>query len=47
MYLPETAFLADLITPNKDPFKVKSEFKSRDHVSKSQTIKQFVILGGA
>ena len=35
MYLSESAFLANLTPPNKQSSKVKSEFKSRDHVSNS------------
>ena len=32
-YLSGSAFLVNLAPPNKQPFKVKSEFKSQDHVS--------------
>ena len=32
--------------PNKESFKVKSEFKSCDLVSNSYIIKKFIILGG-
>ena len=35
MYLYGSGFLANLTPPNKQFFKVKLEFKSRDHVSKS------------
>ena len=34
-YLPGSAFLANLTPQNKQYFKVKSEFKSRDHVFNS------------
>ena len=32
-YLSGSALLANLTTPNKQSFKLKSKFKSRDHVS--------------
>ena len=35
MNLSGSAFLANLIPPNKQSFKEKLEFKSRDHVSNS------------
>ena len=35
MYLSGSAVLASLTPPNKQSFKVKSEFKSPDHVSYS------------
>ena len=35
MYLSGSAFLVNLTPPNKQSFKVKSEFKYRDHVSNS------------
>ena len=35
MYLSGSAFLSNLTPPEKQSFKVKSEFKSRDHVSNS------------
>ena len=35
MYLSGSAFLSKLTPPNKESFKVKSEFKSHDHVSNS------------
>ena len=35
MYLFESAFLANLTPKNKQSLKVKSEFKSRDHLSNS------------
>ena len=38
--------LADLTPPNKQSFKVKSEFKYRNHVSDSSTTKAFTIFGG-
>ena len=44
-YLPGSAFLTNLTPPNKQPFKVKSKFESRDHVSNSNTIK-FILLEG-
>ena len=34
-YLSGSAFLTNLTPPNKQSFTVKSEFKSRDHVSNS------------
>ena len=34
-YLSGSAFLANLTSPNKQSFKVKSELKSRDYVSNS------------
>ena len=33
-YLSGSEFLANLTNPNKQSFKVKSEFKSQDHASK-------------
>ena len=35
MYLSGSVFLANLTLPNKQFFKVKSEFESRDHVPQS------------
>ena len=35
MYLSRLTFLPNVTLPNKQSFKVKSEFKSRDHVSDS------------
>ena len=40
MDLSESTFLASSTPPNKQFFKLKSEFKSRDDVSNSQTIKK-------
>ena len=34
-YLSGLSFLANLTPPNKQSFQVKSEFKSRNHVSNS------------
>ena len=42
-YLSGSAFLANLTPSNKQSFKVKSEFKSRNHVSNSQAIKAIII----
>ena len=46
MYLSKAAFLANLTPPNKQSFKVKSEFRSHDHVFNSQAIRKFIIFGG-
>ena len=35
LYLSRSAFLANLTPPNKQSFKVKSEIKSRDHITNS------------
>ena len=35
MYLSGQTFLGNLTPPNKQSFKVKSEFKSHDHASNS------------
>ena len=44
MHLCGSAFLANLTTPNKQSLKVKLEFKSRDHVSNSETINKIIIF---
>ena len=46
LYLSESAFLVGFTEPNKQHPKVKSVFKSRDHVSNSYTIKKFTTLLG-
>ena len=45
MYLSGSAFSANLSPPNKPSFKVKSEFKYRDHVPHSKIIKKFILFG--
>ena len=45
MYLSRSAYLANLTPPNKQSFQVKSEFEFYDHVSNSQTIKEFIFGG--
>ena len=43
MYLSGLAFLANLTPPNKQFFKLKSESKSLDHVSREYKLCLFVL----
>ena len=43
-YLSGSAFLVILTAPNKQSFRKKSVFKSRDHLSNSKTINKFIAL---
>ena len=46
MYLSGSGFLVNFADPSKQFFKVKSVYKSRDHVSKSQAINKFTTIFG-
>ena len=43
MYLSGPTFLANLTPPNKQSLKVKSEFKSLDHVSNWWELKKYYL----
>ena len=45
-YLFGSAFIASFTAPNKQSFRVKPIFKSRDYLSNSQTINKFTTLFG-